>query len=276
MKSMFWKELLRLLLFTLGGILLTMLLMAVMLAVSGSSVTLLHVTQWGQTLFMMALPPVLWAKFYLHEPVANALNLWRPRWEWMVLTFCLMVVSVPLMDQLSVWNAQIPLPGELQAHAEQQRATNNAVLEKMLNVDGIGGWTELILLLTVGTAVGEELMFRGGLLRCFRHTKLSKGSVAVLIGLIFSLIHFDLQGLLPRWILGTLLVYLVWWSGSIWPAVLAHAVNNLMALLSAKLNGVDDYMAMTDWGWGMLTLSAVLTCALLYIMCKRRVDMQPE
>ncbi len=266
---MFWKELLRLLLYTLGGILLTMLLMFGTMMVTGDPVTLMHITQWGQTVFMMALPPLLWAKFYLHEPVANALNLWKPRWEWMVLTFCLMVVSVPLMDQLSAWNAQIPLPGALQAYAEEQRANNNAVLEKVLSVGGAGGWTELILLLSAGTAIGEELMFRGGLLRCFRHTKLSQGSVAVLIGLIFSLIHFDLQGLLPRWILGALLVYLVWWSGSIWPAVLAHALNNLIALIGAKINGVTDDLTVTDWGWGLLTLSAVLTCALIYIMYYR-------
>lgn len=266
---MFWKELMKLMLYTLGGILLTLALMFVMLMVTGDQVILVHITQWGQTLFMMTLPPLLWARYYLHEPVANALNLWKPRWEWMVLTFCLMVASAPLMDQLSAWNAQMPLPGALKAYAEEQHANNNAVLEKVLSVGGAGGWIELILLLSVGTAIGEELMFRGGLLRCFRHTKLSRGSVAILIGLIFSLIHFDLQGLLPRWILGALLVYLVWWSGSIWPAVLAHALNNLIALVAAKIYGVSDDLAVTDWSWGILTLSTVLACALIYIMSYR-------
>ena len=60
----------------------------------------------------------------------------------------------------------------------------------------------------------------------------------MIVGLIFSLIHMEFYGLIPRWILGTCFVYLVYYTGSIWPSVLAHAINNLYALMQYK--GVID------------------------------------
>ena len=39
---------------------------------------------------------------------------------------------------------------------------------------------------------------------------------------------------IPRWLLGTGFVYLVYWTGSIWPSVIAHAINNLWALIEMK------------------------------------------
>ena len=105
----------------------------------------------------------------------------------------------------------------------------------MLSVNGIGGWFELVLQMSVATAIAEELAFRGALLTIFRrYTKLNKHVIAILIGFIFSAIHMEIYGLIPRWLLGTLFVYLVYHSGSIWPSVLAHALNNLYALLEYK------------------------------------------
>lgn len=119
--------------------------------------------------------------------------------------------------------------------AEEEAASQEKILGMMLGVEGLGGWLELILLMSIATAIGEELTFRGALLTLFqRYSSCNKHVIALIVGLIFSLIHMEFYGLIPRWILGTCFVYLVYYTGSIWPSVLAHAINNLYALMQYK------------------------------------------
>ena len=48
---------------------------------------------------------------------------------------------------------------------------------------------------------------------------------------IFSFMHFQFFGFLPRLLLGAYFGYLIWWSGSVWVPVIAHAVNNSLVVL---------------------------------------------
>lgn len=244
MKRQFWTDLWWLMVYAFVGLLVVVGLSAVLAQVTQGTV-LLHLVQWAQTLLLMALPPVLWVKWYKKESVRETMRLALPSWQKMALTALLMVVCLPLlstMEEGCIWLCDAVLPASVREWAAEMQRAQEAAIQGLLAVDGWMGWCELILLMSVATAVGEELMFRGALLRCFVKTD-ELGSqvrgwrlfwIACCVGLIFSAFHFDLYGLLPRWVLGTGFVYLVAWSGSIWPAVLAHAINNLFALLEMK------------------------------------------
>ncbi len=88
----------------------------------------------------------------------------------------------------------------------------------------------------------EELFFRGFLQRGFREAP--RG--IVLTALIFSACHFDPVGLLARFELGVLFGLLAWKSGSVWPAVGAHAANNGVTTLLYFLGDAGDD---TPLGW---------------------------
>jgi hypothetical protein len=201
--------------------------------------------QWAQTIFLMALPPLLWTRFEQRRPVGEALRLRSWNGKALLLSLCLMVCATPFLEWLAEWNDALPLPaaweGPLRAH---QAEAESAMSLMMSNGDGVGAWVALILLVSVGTAVGEELMFRGGVLNLLLTSRWSRHGVAVLVGFIFSAIHFDPFGFLPRWVLGTLFVYMVLATDSLWTAVVAHAFNNLVALIEFKS------------GWEMTTLLA--------------------
>ena len=92
-----------------------------------------------------------------------------------------------------------------------------------------------LLVVSVGPLV-EELLFRGVLLSAFSRYLGAAGSV-VLTALVFACVHLpDLSFLwyaLPNLaLLGLVLGWLRVQSGSIWPAVLAHGMNNLLAVVS--------------------------------------------
>lgn len=94
----------------------------------------------------------------------------------------------------------------------------------------------LVLVVVCLGPVVEELLFRGVLLSALM--KRWHAIVAVTVSsLLFALIH--LPGLGYQWyalpnllLLAVLLAVLRLWSGSLWPAVLAHGLNNLLAVLS--------------------------------------------
>lgn len=90
----------------------------------------------------------------------------------------------------------------------------------------------MIPFLSLTPAICEELLFRGVILSGLR-SRMNRHSAVVLGGLLFGLAHLDLQGLVPRTLLGIALGYLVVVTGSIIPSMLLHAANNTTALLLA-------------------------------------------
>lgn len=239
MNKKFWTELWYFLLMLMGGLILILLLsfsLAFVYSQEDQPVYYLHIIQWLQTLFLEIIPVMIWCRWHLKDSEFKLLRIQNTAsWKMYAGVIIVSLLTLPLLDMLAEACQAIPLPEALAKMAEEEAATQEKLIGQMISVDGFGGWLELILLMSVATAVGEELAFRGALLTIFqRYSKCNKHVTAILIGLIFSLIHFDFYGLIPRWILGTIFVYLVYYSGCIWPSVLAHALNNLYALLEYK------------------------------------------
>jgi membrane protease YdiL (CAAX protease family) len=96
-----------------------------------------------------------------------------------------------------------------------------------------------LLLIAVVPAVLEELFFRGWMLSTLR--RMASVHVAVWVSaVLFSLLHFQVLGFVPRLLLGAVFGYLVVWGHSLWPAVVAHlAFNGLQVIVVyTSLQGV--------------------------------------
>jgi len=111
-------------------------------------------------------------------------------------------------------------------------------LERMAEVfsgASIPGLVAVTAAVTIGPALGEELLFRGYLLRAFSHRSpawLAVGVTAVLFGAI----HMNaLQGA-GAFLIGLYLGFLVVRTGSLWPAVVAHGLNNLTCAVFARVD----------------------------------------
>jgi len=84
-------------------------------------------------------------------------------------------------------------------------------------------------------ALGEEFLFRGVLLRLFREWTHSTHLAVFISALLFSALHLQFYGFLPRLILGLMLGYVFVWSGSVWVPVIVHFFNNGLAVVAAWL-----------------------------------------
>lgn len=138
-------------------------------------------------------------------------------------------------------------------------------LEKLLRLGGGDGslWLAL-LLVAVAPGVCEELLFRGFALTGLK--KLGPWPGILLAALLFGLAHSSIHRLAPTALLGVFFGYLVLRSGSVFVGMLAHMLNNGLAVLfvhepelGARLGIVDDPTATLPWH---VTLGAVVMTAL--------------
>ena len=141
------------------------------------------------------------------------------------------------------------------------------MLEPLLKTETPG---ELALLLFGGVflaAVCEELLFRGLMLQLLARGR--RWGVPIFItGLLFALFHLDIIGLLPRTLLGVYFGILVWRSGSIFPAMLAHGANNLLAFAAIPLLEATESQAPEFGDAGLLALlsgAAFLVILIAYV-----------
>ncbi len=91
----------------------------------------------------------------------------------------------------------------------------------------------LLLVMAFMPAVGEELFFRGLLFGSWKY-RLGPLAAMVVSSLIFGGFHMSLVKLLPTAMLGLCFSYVVWKTGSIYPSMILHFMNNLLALMMMK------------------------------------------
>ncbi len=88
------------------------------------------------------------------------------------------------------------------------------------------------LAISLGPGLSEELAFRGVILAGFR-SRWGSATAVTLSAIAFALIHLDLLHALLAFPAGLWLGALVIKTGSLYPAVVAHAVNNLWSTVEA-------------------------------------------
>jgi uncharacterized protein len=151
----------------------------------------------------------------------------------MLQTAVLIVVMQPLVWLLSWLNAQLPFSDGYMAFEENQIE----MLKNFLTGDHI----VLLTLIHVGLvpSVCEEVLFRGYFQRAIEKTW---GIWAAIIigGLLFGIYHIRLTQFIPLAAIGMLLAWIVWKSGSLYPAMAGHFVNNGGSVILASM--YPEYM----------------------------------
>lgn len=143
------------------------------------------------------------------------------------IAFILMLTIQPVIWLLGWLNSFLPVPEALEAMQVQQME----LLKNYLTGDGI----VLVALFNIALvpAVCEEVLFRGYVLRSFEKSwGITLG--IILSGIIFGAYHLQPTSVLPLASIGILLAFLTWISQSIYPAMLAHFVNNGANVLMSK------------------------------------------
>ena len=240
--------------------------------------------QFGQTVATFLLPPILcaWMWDKGHQPF-HWLKLDKTvDAKLFGLAVLIMICAIPAINLLADLNGRIVLPKSLESIEQKLRAmeeTAAALTEKFLQADNIG-----VLLINIGLmaflpALAEELSFRGTMQQLLANSEGQKAKVHVAIWLtaiLFSAVHMQFYGFIPRMLMGAMFGYIFVWTGSLWVPIVMHFTNNGLAVLAYYLfdgigenskNYADTFGAGTTWYIGVISL--VITSLGLLIFYRR-------
>jgi hypothetical protein len=156
---------------------------------------------------------------------------------WLVpalLTVLLVVAFMPFNALFIEWNRGIDLPPFFDRWEAWAQAKETDLAELTKRITEFKSVPQLLIGLVVIAlipAVGEELVFRGLVQpKVFALTRNVHAAVWI-TGFIFSFIHLQFYGLIPRMLLGVLFGYLYAWSGNLLYPIIGHFVNNGFTLI---------------------------------------------
>ena len=251
-------------------------------ALGGAQTTVsLKWLQFLQTLGTFLIPPILcaWIWDKEHKPF-YWLGL-KKRQEWQVFLFAIliMIVAIPGINLLADLNSRIVLPSWMSSFEQffqQQEAAAAALTERFLHADTIWQLLINIGLLALLPAIAEELTFRGTLQQVLIGDERveKRAHLAIWItAIIFSAIHMQFYGFIPRMLMGAMFGYIFVWTGSLWVPIVMHFTNNGIAVLVYYLYGVEEQNIADTIGaddtWWIGLISLIITSLGLLIFYRR-------
>jgi uncharacterized protein len=144
-----------------------------------------------------------------------------------------LVVSLPFINWLVSVNNDIHLPESLSRIENWMRESEDdagRLTEAFLSTGTWGGFLINLVMIAGLAAIGEEMIFRGILLRLFKEWTRNIHLAVFIPAFLFSALHMQFYGFFGRLVLGMILGYLFVWSGSLWVPVIVHFFNNAMAV----------------------------------------------
>ncbi|MFN4123113.1 MAG: lysostaphin resistance A-like protein [Flavobacteriales bacterium] len=193
--------------------------------------------------------------------------------KWLVFSCLVILFFVPIVSVLHEWNQMFRLPEALQSFESYLREMEDRAEEltkAFLVTDSVGSLLYTLLIIAILPALGEELLFRGALQseleRWFR-----SGHLAVWVAAaIFSFIHFQFYGFLPRLVLGAVLGYLYLYSNKLWLPIAGHFTNNAFGVLWFHLEELGKVPSEKESGiadsWPGLLIAFLLMIGALMLL----------
>lgn len=246
--------------------LLTLLTIVLWTLISGGSQTRASLMglQTAQSIATFVLPPILCAllwykgqwKEWLHLSIGHLTPLHPYSSTPILIAVLLMIVALPGLTLLAQLNQQISLPecmAGLEAKLRAMEEAAMAVTEQFVKADNAVQFVVTLFVVAILPAFGEELTFRSLLINFFSKTPTplppysSTPHIAIWVSaILFSAVHMQFFGFVPRMLLGALFGYMLVWSGSLWLPIVMHLTNNALAVIAYNVmywNGIDSACA---------------------------------
>ena len=273
----YWIQLIVLALFMLGGMLISSALGELVILLlyhtpqmleASDPVTAIRISQSLVTIGTFLVPALLFAYCYNRQWFDyNAANR-SPKQSMINIVLILSVTLLPVVGALSAFNQHImPQEGGVAEFMRDLEEAANHILELVTSQRSSWDLVANMLVFAVLAGVCAEFFFQGALQPLMMNWTKNPHIGILLTALIFSALHFQFYGFIPRFLLGVYLGYLFYWSRSLWLPILAHVLHNALSLMvdfTLQGRGIDtDNLQFTDVRGSLPTAAA---CALISAM----------
>lgn len=273
----YWIQLLVLALFMIGGLLIFSSLGELIILLiyhtpnmleASDPVTAIRITQMLSTIGAFLIPALLFAycqdRMWFNYNAANR----KPPYSMTNIVLILSITLLPIVGVLSAFNQNImPQEGAVAEFMRNMEEAANHILELVTRQHTTWDLIANLLIFAVLAGVCEEFFFQGALQPLMMKWTKNPHIGILITALIFSALHFQFYGFIPRFVLGVYLGYLFFWSRSLWLPILAHVLHNALSILidyTLQGRGIDtDNLQFTDMRGSIPT---AISCTLVSAM----------
>lgn len=213
---------------------------------------LIQITQFVSSLLMFVIPAILVAYLFNDNP-KSYLKVQSPKSVvFFILTILFMVAILYPVSFTAYYNEKLVLPesmGLIERWMKTTAELNKQLMETLLANDSVAGIICNLFIIAVMAAISEELFFRGCLQQIM--VKITKNIHAGIwiTAIIFSAIHFDIYGFIPRVLLGAGLGYIFVWTGNLWYPIIAHFFNNATIVVMQQFYYKTPVLQENNFDW---------------------------
>ena len=226
-----------------------------------------------QSLFQLIVPAIATAMIVTRRPATFLAIDRRIDLRLLLLAAAALITATPMMNRLISLNEAVTLPDSLawlEQSLKQMEEQAAATIAVMQGGTSVGDLVMNILIIGVLAGLGEELFFRGTFLRLMTTGRINPHIAVWTVAIVFSAVHLQFYGFVPRTLLGAYFGYLVVWTRCLWIPVIIHALNNIIYVSSewaAARQGLDE-SAINGYDGNLLVnaASVIITAALLIVI----------
>ncbi|HMQ00227.1 MAG TPA: CPBP family intramembrane metalloprotease [Cyclobacteriaceae bacterium] len=237
--------------------------------------TPLFIMQGAAALIGLIVLPLIYLNAVLKKNAKSIFSCFPQHQKALIISAVVTVVFMVVNSVFIEWNQNLVFPEflkDFEAWARQREDDAMMLTRMMTSFDTPMQFLFGFLIIAILPAIGEELVFRGLI-----QSELQRGTknmhLAIwLSAILFSAIHMQFFGFVPRMLLGALFGYIYAWSGNLWLPIVAHFVNNGFTISMLYLNqlGYFDYDIESAEAapWWAALIFAVITFSLLSYLRK--------
>lgn len=195
-----------------------------------------------------------------------------------LLLLVLMFAMAPFINFLGEMNGNMSLPDWMRGVEQWMRnAEDDAarLTKAFLKVESPSGLAFNLFMVALLPAIGEELLFRGVVQKIFTRMTLNTHWGIWISAFLFSAMHVQFYGFVPRLLLGAVFGYLLVWSGSMWLPILGHFLNNAFAVIAmyfvdkGTITPAVEEFGSTSESYYAAILSLTIVAFLLWLIKKQ-------
>ena len=222
-----------------------------------------------QDFSLLIIPSIIILMFMRPEPSGKVPGLEIPNLKEIglvvILTFCLFPVTSFTGQINSAMHLPDWLSGVEQWMTDKEDKADH-VIDLLVESNTFPIMIMNLLTIALMPAIAEELIFRGVFQKIFANLFRS-GHIAVwFTAFLFSAIHFQFFGFIPRFILGLVFGYLFLWSGTLWLPVISHFVNNAFPVILSYFQGMEKLNAPSNTPLWKQALALPVPIVIIFII----------
>lgn len=235
-----------------------------------------------QSLFQLIVPAIATAMIVTRRPATFLAIDRRIDLRLLLLAAAALITATPMMNRLIALNEAVTLPDSLawlEQSLKQMEEQASATIAVMQGGTSVGDLVMNILIIGVLAGLGEELFFRGTFLRLMTTGRINPHIAVWTVAVVFSAVHLQFYGFVPRTLLGAYFGYLVVWTRCLWIPVIIHALNNIIYVSSewaAARQGLGESAINSYDGNLIVNAASVIITASLLVIIYRLSDKSDE